>query len=66
MNETMKITQSGGTPGKVQLVTQTGMPPIYQKRSKEVIYDALQNEPRFIKNPFGPQFLLLARAQYHW
>lgn len=55
-----------GTPGKINLVTQTGMPPIYQSRSRELIYDALENSSRFIKNPFGPQFLILARAQFRW
>jgi hypothetical protein len=42
------------------------MPPIYQKRSKEVIYDALQDELRFIKNRFGPQWLILTRPNLHW
>lgn len=51
---------------QVQLVPQTGMPSITQSRSKELIYDALQGEPKFILNPFGPQLLILARAQYHW
>lgn len=61
---------SGTTPppatGQVQLIAQTGMPPIYQKRSKELIYDALQKEPNFKLNPFGPQILILARPQFHW
>lgn len=54
------------TSSPVQLVPQTGMPPITQSRSKEVIYDALQGESKFILNPFGPQLLLLARAQFRW
>jgi hypothetical protein len=52
--------------GQVQLVTQTGIPPTYPARSKEVIYDALEAEPTFKLNPFGPQLLILARAQYRW
>jgi hypothetical protein len=52
--------------GPVQLVPQTGMPPITQSRSKELIYDALQGEVRFIKNPFGPQLLILSRPNHRW
>jgi hypothetical protein len=52
--------------GAVQLVPQTGMPPITQSRSKELIYDALQGEPRFVKNPFGPQLLILSRPNHRW
>lgn len=52
--------------GTVHLVPQTGMPPIYQKRSRELIYDALQMDLRFIKNPFGPQLLILSRPNHHW
>jgi hypothetical protein len=52
--------------GKIQVVPQTGMPPIYQKRSRELIYDALQADLKFIKNPFGPQLLILSRPNHHW
>jgi hypothetical protein len=52
--------------GPVQLVPQTGMPPITQSRSKELIYDALEGEVRFIKNPFGPQLLILSRPNHRW
>jgi hypothetical protein len=52
--------------GAIYLVPQTGMPPVYQKRSRELIYDALQMDLRFIKNPFGPQLLILSRRNHHW
>ena len=48
------------------LVPQTGMPPNVVSRSKEIIYDALQNSPQFIKNPFGPQLLRLSRMNHRW
>jgi hypothetical protein len=50
----------------VGLVPQTGMPPPYHTRSKEIIYDALEDNPRFVKNPFGPQLLSLSRPEHHW
>ena len=61
-----ELPKSGGTPGKIQLVAQTGLPAIYQSRSKELIYDVLQQNPRFAKNPFGPQFLILSRPEHRW
>lgn len=59
-------TPTGPITGIMQLVPQTGMPPIYQSRSKELIYDVLQNDIKFVKNPFGPQLLILARREHHW
>jgi hypothetical protein len=53
-------------PVPISLVPQTGMPQVYQHRSKEIIYDALQDNPKFIKNPFGPQLLPLSRPNHHW
>lgn len=50
----------------MQLVVQTGMPPNVMSRSREIIYDSLQNSPRFIKNPFGPQLLRLSRTNHRW
>jgi hypothetical protein len=50
----------------IQLVPQTGMPSNYQQKSKEIIYDALQDNPRFVPNPFGPQKLYLSRANHRW
>jgi len=50
----------------VGLIPQTGMPPIYFSRSREVLYDALQNEKTFIFNKFGPQRLDLCRPNMHW
>jgi hypothetical protein len=52
--------------GPVQVIPQTGMPTIYQKRSREVIYDALGGELKFVKNPFGPQLLILSRPNHRW
>jgi hypothetical protein len=60
---------SNGTPQTqipVTLIPQTGFPPIYHSRSKEVIYDALELEVRFVKNPFGPQLLYLSRPNHRW
>ena len=62
---------SNGTPipqtfVPVFLIPQTGMPPIYHPRSKELIYDALQLDVRFVKNPFGPQLLALSRPNHRW
>lgn len=54
------------SPGPLQLIPQTGLPPITQSRSKELIYDALMGEPRFVLNPFGPQLLILARPNHRW
>jgi hypothetical protein len=42
------------------------MPQIYAARSKEIIYDSLEDDPKFIKNPFGPQALYLARPNHRW
>jgi hypothetical protein len=50
----------------VSLVPQTGMPPTYQNRSKELSYDALQKDFRFVRNPFGPQKLYLSRPNHRW
>jgi hypothetical protein len=52
--------------GQLQIVPQTGMPPIYQKRSRELIYDSLQGDLKFAKNPFGPQILILSRPNHRW
>lgn len=57
---------SNGTPTPVSFAPQTGLPPIHQNRSKEIIYDALQLNPNFVKNPFGPQKLYLSRSNHHW
>jgi hypothetical protein len=50
----------------IGLVPQTGMPPIYHSRSKEIVYDALLHNPRFIFNPFGPQPLNVSRPEHCW
>jgi len=56
------------TPVTIHLVPQTGMPPIYQSRSKSLslTYDALIDSAKFIFDPFGPRKLYLSRPQYHW
>lgn len=56
----------GTTPIPISLVPQTGMPPIYPSRSRELKYDALQQDPNFIFDPFGPRKLYLSRPNYHW
>jgi hypothetical protein len=56
----------GSTTVTISLVPQTGMPPVYQSRSRELKYDALQNETDFIYDPFGPRKLYLSRPKYHW
>jgi hypothetical protein len=61
-----KDTAPPQTPVPVFLVPQTGMPAIYHSRSKELIYDALELNPRFVKNPFGPQLLALSRLNHRW
>jgi hypothetical protein len=63
MNGTRSVTL---VPGAVSLVPQTGMPPVYHSRSKELIYDVLEKNARFIKNPFGPQILVLSRPNHRW
>lgn len=50
----------------ISLAPQTGMPPIYASRSKELLYDTLMNEPLFILNPFGPQVLQISRPNHRW
>ena len=62
---------SNGTPPPstsylTALVPQTGMPPNNVSRSREIIYDALQLNTRFVKNPFGPQLLRLSRMNHRW
>jgi hypothetical protein len=54
------------TPVPIQLIAQTGFPPNYASRSKELIYDCLQLNPRFVKNPFGPQVLPISRPNHRW
>ena len=50
----------------IGLVPQTGLAPVYHPRSKELAYDALQYNVRFISNPFGPQTLPLSRPNHRW
>jgi hypothetical protein len=51
---------------KFTLVPQTGMPPNVVSRSREIIYDSLQQDIRFVKNPFGPQPLRISRPNHRW
>jgi hypothetical protein len=50
----------------IGLAPQTGMPPIYASRSKELLYDSLLHEPLFVLNPFGPQILPVSRKNHRW
>ena len=50
----------------ITLIPQTGMPVINQHRSKELAYDSLLNDFRFIFNPYGPQILAASRPNHHW
>jgi hypothetical protein len=57
---------SMSAPGTVYLVAQTGMPSNYHSRSRELIYDVLEKNTRFVMNPFGPQLLILSRPNHRW
>jgi hypothetical protein len=63
-------TPKGPTPSDstfpVGLLPQTGMPSVYFSRSREIIYDALEDNPHFRLNKFGPQRLKLSRPNQHW
>lgn len=48
------------------LAPQTGMPPNVVHRSKELMYDALDQELKFIFNPYGPRLITLSRPNQHW
>lgn len=50
----------------IRLIPQTGMPPNNVTRSREIIYDCLQLNPSFVKNPFGPRVLPISRPNHHW
>jgi hypothetical protein len=50
----------------VLLNLQNGMPVITQSRSRELNYDALEDNPKFIKNPYGPTQLNLSRTNNRW
>lgn len=51
---------------KFRLIPQTGMPPNVVSRSREIIYDCLQLNPAFVKNPFGPRRLGISRPNHRW
>jgi hypothetical protein len=51
---------------EIGLTLQTGMPPIYHSRSRELNYDVLITQPDFQPNPFGPQLLVISRPEHHW
>lgn len=53
-------------PVPISLLPQTGMPSNYTSRSRELSYDSLQSDPKFVKNPFGPRRLDLSRPEHHW
>ena len=51
---------------QAHLVPQTGMPVNVVSRSRELKYDALQSNIRFIYNPFSPRPIYLSRPNQHW
>lgn len=59
-------TPFASTSQSVQLNLQNAMPVISQSRSKELIYDALDGNPRFVLNPYGPTLLALSRSNNRW
>lgn len=59
-------TPMASTSQSVQLNLQNAMPAITQSRSRELIYDALEGNPRFVANPYGPQILALSRTNHRW
>ena len=65
-NPAQRQTNPYNTPVQVQLSPQTGMPPVYHKRSKEVKYDSLQGESTFLYNPWSPQLLAVSRPEFRW
>ena len=60
------VTPFTSTSKPALLNLQNGMPVITQSRSKELSYDALEGNPRFISNPYGPQWLALSRSNHRW
>ena len=59
-------TPQASTSQSVQLNLQNAMPAITQSRSRELIYDALEGNPRFVANPYGPQILPVSRTSHRW
>jgi hypothetical protein len=63
------MTNGTSTPGTnipIILVPQTGMPTLHTSRSRELNYDVLQYNIRFVRNPYGPQMLPLSRPVHRW
>jgi hypothetical protein len=50
----------------ITLVPQTGMPTLHTGRSRELNYDTLQYNVRFVRNPYGPQILSSSRPVHRW
>jgi hypothetical protein len=61
-----RVTTPNTTVIPIGLTTQTGMPQNYHSRSRELIYDSLMGQVRFVLNPYGPQKLYVARSNHHW
>jgi hypothetical protein len=60
------VTPMASTSKPALLNLQNGMPVITQSRSRELAYDALGGNPRFISNPYGPQWLVASRTTHRW
>ena len=60
------VTPFASTSKPALLNLQNGMPVITQSRSKELTYDALEGNLRFVSNPYGPQWLALSRTNHRW
>lgn len=45
---------------------QNNMPAVNQSRSRELVYDVLEDNPRFVRNPYGPQWLVHSRTSHRW
>jgi hypothetical protein len=65
MNQAPSITPMA-TSEPVLINLQNGMPAITQSRSRELNYDTLEDNVRFVRNPYGPTWLSLSRSNYRW
>lgn len=66
MNNELPPAPRTSTSKPVLLNMQNGMPTINQSRSRELDYHILEGNPRFIKNPYGPQWLVYSRTNHRW
>jgi hypothetical protein len=66
MSNGLPIAPMASTSEPAVLNIQNGMPVITQSRSRELSYDALEGNPRFVSNPYGPQMLPYSRTNHRW